>query len=149
MLIGQDDGVDQAAPVLTADPMGSLYLAYAERSPERVMLTWLPAGGNTWAVPEPLTAPPGIDVSAPELLVVGEQLVVAFRAGKGTAMLAFPLVDPAIHGTIFNDGPDPVDSRPPDENGEEDDESDPKPLAAIGDTSQNDEPGNWENGSGN
>ena len=109
-LIGVDDGIDQAEPVLAIDSRGSLYLAYAERSPAQVLLTWLPVGGRTWHEPVELTTS-GVRTGSPELKIVVDRLVVAFRAGRGLVILDLPLVDPVNGTNIFNDGPDPVDAR--------------------------------------
>jgi len=112
LLIGEDDGLDQGEPVLAADRQGTIYLAYAERSPDRIMITWLTAGSERWSTPQPLTAV-GLRARTPALRVIGERLVVAFRSGRGLVIVDFPIVGPTIEPTIFNDGPDPVGDQDP------------------------------------
>ena len=112
MLIGVDDGLDQKQPALVADHWGNVYLAFVEDAPGRIMLCWLEAGASDWTSPQPLTGP---DVPAmyPALGVVAERLVVAFRSRRGSVILDLPLLDPVMNTTIFNDGPDPVESSDP------------------------------------
>jgi hypothetical protein len=122
--VGEFDGRDQLEPVLAADAAGNIYLAYAERSPSRIMLSWLEAGTDRWSTPVALTGE-GVRATSPALRIVGERLVVAFRSGRGLVLLDLPLLEPTLHGNIFNDGPDPVEARDPDGgtdgSGEEDD----------------------------
>jgi len=108
--IGEFDGLDQTQPALAADNWGNVYLAYTEQRPDRIMLTWLEAGTSVWSTPSPVTEP---EVAAmyPALRAVGDRLVVAFRSGRGLVILDLPLLEPALNGNIFNDGPDPVESR--------------------------------------
>jgi len=148
LLIGVDDGRNQAEPVITADLNGSLYLAWAERAPDRIMISWLQAGSRTWSTPESLTAP-GVLAAAPELKVVGDHLVVAFHAGRGTAILEVPLVDPLMGTTIFNDGPDPIDVAPPDENEDEEDDGSAKSKYPVADASQTGDTTTWQGPTGN
>jgi hypothetical protein len=119
LLIGEDDGRDQGEPVLAADRQGTIYVAYAERSPDRIMITWLTVGSERWATPQPLTAN-GLRARTPALRVIGERLVVAFRSGRGLVIVDFPIVGPSVTANIFNDGPDPVGEQDPFE-----DEDDP------------------------
>jgi hypothetical protein len=127
LLLGEDDGRDQSDPVLAADIDGTVYMAYAERSPDRIMLTWRLEGTDLWSNPTPLTAN-GLRAKDPALRIVGDRLVVAFRSGRGLVILDMPLVDPVMDTDIFNDGPDPIDVRPPEDEDDEDDNIDIHPL---------------------
>jgi len=118
-LIGVYDGLDQTEPALAADNWGNLYLVYSEQRPDRIMLTWLEPGTSAWSTPVRLTES-GVLSTDPALRVVGDRLVVAFRSGRALAILDLPLLSPVMSGGIFNDGPDPVESR---NGGEEDDPS--------------------------
>jgi hypothetical protein len=112
VLLGEDDGRDQGEPVLAADRQGTIYVAYAERSPDRIMITWLTAGSDRWAKPQPLTAV-GLRARTPAVRVVSDRLVVAFRSGRGLVIVDFPIVGPTMTTNIFNDGPDPVGEQDP------------------------------------
>jgi hypothetical protein len=108
------------------------------------MISWLPAGSRTWSAPEPLTAP-GVLAAAPELKVASDHLVVAFHAGRGTAILLVPLVEPLMGTNIFNDGPDPIDVAPPDER--DDDDEGGKPNHPTDDGPQSGDTTFWQESS--
>jgi len=148
-LIGESDGRDQLEPTLAVDGFGNVYVAYAERSPARIMLTWLEAGSDTWATPVNLTAD-GVRATTPALRVVGDRLVLAFRSGRGLVMLDLPLWQPACSTNIFNDGPDPVENRDDDngsDGGPDDDDGGIRPIGTGGSGTApgGEEPGlDWE-----
>jgi len=114
-LMGVDDGLDQTHPALAVDNWGNVYLAYAERKPDRVMLTWLEDGTSVWSTPTSVTDP-AVAALDPALRVVGDRLVAAFRTRRGLAILDLPLLGPTM---IFVDGlqdtPDPVGAYNPNE----------------------------------
>ena len=122
-LIGLDDGRSQIRPSLAVDSGGNLYLAYAERTTGRILLTTRAPQGS-WAAPVAMTSP-GARSTSPSLRVVGSRLVLAFRNGDNVDVIDLPLAtgdrfgDEYLRG--FTDGPDPVgdpeDAEPPDEDG--------------------------------
>lgn len=109
---GRGDGVHQEEPSLVVDREGTVYLAYSERPTGRIMLTWFQRGAAGWSMPVELSAP-DVRAVSPALRVVGDRLVVAFRSGRALTILDFPVVGELMGTAIFNDGPDPVESREP------------------------------------
>ena len=146
LLIGEFDGRDQSEPFLATDRFGTVYLAFAERSPDRIMIAWKLAGRQNWTAPQPITAD-GLTARTPAVRVVGDRLVLCFRAGRGIVIADYPIADPVAGTTIFNDGPDPVEVHEPPGDGDEDDEGDSIYPFGSGSSSGNNPPGEGSDGS--
>jgi hypothetical protein len=118
LLIGADDRLDQIDPALVADEAGNLYLAYAVRENGTIHVSALRAGNADWFDPQQVTA--GDEhASSPALRVVGDRLVLAYRAeGVGIAMRDWPLLPSTVNGGGIQEGPDgfplPARQDPPD-----------------------------------
>ncbi len=136
--IGEGDRLDQVQPTLTADAAGNLYLAYVDRARGAVMLSARAANGSGWTSAFAVTAE-GERGHHPTLRIVGDRLVVAFRAGAGIEIRDLPLL-PAPIGTVWQRGvqdmPDPIDPvhRPRDGNNKPGSGggSDEDPIRTIG-----------------
>jgi len=107
VLIGAGDGLDQVDPAIAFDAVGTTYVVYALRPAGSILLTERPAGSESWTAPREI-APSFVRASDPSLLIVGDQLVVAFRTARGTAMVTVP-VSGAAGALGIQDGPDGVD----------------------------------------
>jgi hypothetical protein len=105
VFLGRDDGLDQIEPALVADAGGTLYVAYAELETNRVMLSFLPANGERWAQPVILAA--SAVGRTPALRLVGDRVIVAYRAPEGIRIVDFPTLTTGTNHSIF-DGPDPA-----------------------------------------
>jgi len=102
--LGLDDGRDQIEPALVADTAGTLYLAYAELETNRVLLSVLPAHGANWT--QPVILAESALSRAPALRMVGDRLIVAYRAAEGIRIVDLPSFSSGANQSIF-DGPDP------------------------------------------
>jgi len=129
ILIGLDDGIDQADPAVVVDRNGTVFVAYAQGSPKQVMLTWRTAGATEFRAPMALTQPLE-RAGQPALRMIGDRLAVAVQGRSGIRILDFALEN---NGTLgFTDGPDPVgsagDGEDDDEEEEDDNDSDSMPF---------------------
>jgi hypothetical protein len=103
---GRRDGIDQIEPALAVDAGGNLYLAYASRAPQSVVLAVLPAGSTTWSQPSRLT----LGAFAPSIRIVGGRVVIAYRNARGVAIVDVPtLPPPETTPQGIQDGPDTFD----------------------------------------
>ncbi len=120
---GRDDGVDQVDPTFAIHESGVLVVAFAEPARGRILISALPPGGQAWSRPVPVAS--GDDLRSPSLLIVGNRLVVAYRAGGRVHVVDIPLAgeSPAsTHG--FTDGPDTTGSGTEDDRNDSDEEND-------------------------
>lgn len=106
--LGRNDRMDEAEPALAIDAAGHLYLSFSSRQSGRVFLTALPAGARGW-VPFLAISPEGVRSGAPALRVVADRVVVAYRSGRSTAIVDFPLFGSRAGTNGIQDGPDGVD----------------------------------------
>lgn len=107
IFFGRFDGVDQRSPALAVDPSGHVYLAYVASDAGRVLLATLVAGTSSWSTPIAVT-PDGIRAAAPVLMIVGDRLVVGFRAGTRVGLVHRALVGAPAQPLGIQDGPDPM-----------------------------------------
>ncbi len=110
VFVGLDDGSDQIQPAITVDRLGTVYLAFVDRTADTILITVLRAGTDAWSVPKALTEP-RVRGRSPSLAVVGTRLVVAYRSGDEVRIMDLPLLPaPSLPmGTQgINDGPDPT-----------------------------------------
>lgn len=117
---GADDGMDQVDPVLAADAEGNVYLAYTDPSFAGIRVTALRPDGTSWR--EPIVLRPraaGSRLTSPGLLVLGNDLVVAYAEGGRTSIVAVPrqavLGDGSISTLTITESGDPVGYAPGDE----------------------------------
>lgn len=110
VFLGSGDGIDQIDPALAADGRGVVYVAYAERGAGRIQIAALPSPAASWRSVATIESASGI-VAAPSLKLIGDRLVVAFRAGREVEIHDFPLL--ASESTLgIDDGPDPFGNGP-------------------------------------
>jgi hypothetical protein len=97
---------------LALDLAGNAYLAFSASDSRRVFLSFLPAGTSTWSNPLPIS-PEGVSAGVPALMIVGDRIVIAYRANRRTALVQLPLPNsnPAAQPRGIQDGPDPVPGR--------------------------------------
>ena len=114
MFIGMDDGRDQVQPVLALDADGNAYLAYADRALGRILVSKLRGDAGTWTLPMALTTR-GTVAESPTLLIVRDQLVVAYSSEGQVKVMAVPLtaMDGIASLDSIVDHPDPVEYIPP------------------------------------
>ena len=107
VFLGRRNGSDEIDPVLAIDGLGSIYVAFATRSPAQVAVAVLRVGSGRWS--DPLVVSGTESASDPALRIVGDRLVAAFRTLRGTAIIDLPIVlgDARIRG--IQDGPEGVD----------------------------------------
>jgi hypothetical protein len=107
--IGLDDGLDQIDPDIVGDSNGNLYLAYAVRETGTIWVTALRAGRLSWFQPQ-LVTPAGERAGGPTLRVVGDRLVMGYRAGRDVRLLDWELLVTYSSGGMtiegIQDGPD-------------------------------------------
>jgi hypothetical protein len=135
--LGRYDGRDQIEPALVADAAGTLYLVYAELETNRVLLSVLPAHGATWT--QPVSLAESAVSGAPALRVVGDRLIVAYRAAEGIRIIDLPSLSIGTNQSIF-DGPDPSatgtsggpKSGTPEDDDDEGSQTDTPPEGAAG-----------------
>jgi hypothetical protein len=108
-LIGLDDGFDQIDPDIIADPEGNLYLAFAVRETGAIHVSAAVAGSERWFEPQQVTLPTE-RAGSPALRVVGDSLVMGYRAGREIRLLDWPLLSTYDWGGTtaegIQDGPD-------------------------------------------
>jgi hypothetical protein len=104
--LGRRDGVDQIDPTLAIDANGTLYLAFATKSPARIAVATLRVGSSVWTAPVIVAAEEG--ASFPALRMVRDRLVVAYRTLRGVAIIDVPVAAPQTSMGI-HDSPDTVD----------------------------------------
>jgi hypothetical protein len=108
VFFGHRNGMDEADPVLAFNARGSAYISYSTSNPSRVAVSVLEAGATSWSQPVIVS---GLDVaSAPALMVVGDQLVVAYRVGGRTNIVQVPIGGSVNEIFGVQDGPDAGDS---------------------------------------
>lgn len=106
MFFGRRDGIDETAPALAIDASRNLYLVYATRQPGGLAYaTFTPATG-TWSAPTRLSA--DRTASSPAIRIVGDRVIVAWRAASGTVLIDLPTVS-GLTTRGIQDGPDSVD----------------------------------------
>lgn len=121
--IGIDDRLDQIDPDIVGDADGNLYLAYAVRETGAIWVTALRAGRQSWFEPQQVTFA-GERAEAPTLRVVGDSLVMGYRAGQEVRLLDWELLTTYSPGGMttqgIQDGPDgfPLAVLPNDDSGE-------------------------------
>jgi hypothetical protein len=129
MFLGRDDGRDQVDPAFVIHESGAVVVAYVDISAGQILLSAIAAGGQHWSRPVPVVA--GADLRSPSMLILGDRLVLAFRAAERVEMVTIPLFGdpgPPVTSRGFADGPDPAGATDGDEPGhsnntEENDES--------------------------
>lgn len=110
VFLGSGDGIDQFDPALVVDGRGVVYVAYAERGARRIQIAALPSPFASWRSVATIETASGT-VATPSLKVIGDRLVVAFRAGREVQIHDFPLI--ALQSTRgIDDGPDPFGNGP-------------------------------------
>jgi hypothetical protein len=123
--IGSDDGLSQIQPAMVVTDQGVILVAYAEVETGRVMLTGLIDG--SWTTPRRMSTE-GTRARGPAMLLVGDQLIIAYVEGGATKMQRLS-VNRGI-STHTNEGPDPV-GRPPEDDGGDDDEDATEDIGSI------------------
>ena len=130
---GLDDGVDQVDPAFAIHESGVLVVAFAEPTRGRVLISVLPPGGQAWSRPVPVAT--GDDLRSPSLLILGDRLVVAYRAGERVQVVDIPLAGDSPSVTNgFTDGPDTTGSRNDEDPGDADENEDDEDTGAISTT---------------
>jgi hypothetical protein len=110
ILLGEGDGIDQIDPALLTDARGVVYLAYAERGTGRVRVAALASAASAWRAVATIESAAGA-VAAPALKLVGDRLVLAFRAGRDVEIHELPPF--LANDTLgIDDGPDPFGNGP-------------------------------------
>jgi len=105
--LGRRNASDEVDPVLAIDVTGSIYVAFATRSPAQVAVAIRRAGSDRWSDPVVVS---GIDsASDPAIRILGDRLVVAYRTARGTALVDLPIVHDGARTRGIQDGPDGVD----------------------------------------
>jgi hypothetical protein len=107
VFLGRNSGSDELEPALAVDSRGDVYLAFATANPPRVALSTLAVGSTTWS--EPIIVSGTEAASSPKLLVVGEELAVAFRTARGVGLIHLPTIGSGNQIQGIQDGNDPVD----------------------------------------
>lgn len=120
LLIGLDDGINQRQPAIAVDGRGATYVAYADDN-GAILITALQPGGLQWTAPA--TIAQAGHLSAPNLIVLGDTLIVAYRDGDGVSMKTLPVLEPDVQNTVRSiyDGPDPTTGH---SDGDDDDNDD-------------------------
>lgn len=109
VFLGLDDRRDQVEPAIAIDSRGNVHVAYATAETGRISLRTLPAGAQTWSAPI-VVSPAGEIAGEPALRIVGDRLVIAFRAADGIEIVDRPLDSGEVFGTHgIQEGPDVVD----------------------------------------
>jgi hypothetical protein len=108
--IGLDDRLDQIAPTIAADAEGNLYLGYAVRETGEIFVSATRAGTQRWFEPQRVTNPDE-RAGSPTFRVVGDSLVMGYRAGREIRLLDWPLLTTYSPGggmttEGIQDGPD-------------------------------------------
>ena len=107
--IGLDDRMDQIDPNIVADGDENLYLAYAVRETGAIWVTALRAGRQIWFEPQQVTLQ-GERAGAPTLRIVGDRLVMGYRAGREVRLVDWELLRTYSSGGMttegIQDGPD-------------------------------------------
>ena len=107
--IGLDDRLDQIDPDIVGDADGNLYLTYAVRETGAIWVTALRAGRQSWFEPQQVTLA-SERAGAPTLQVVGDRLVLGYRAGREVRLLDWGLLTTYSPGGMttegIQDGPD-------------------------------------------
>ena len=110
VVLGLDDGVNQIQPAVVIGADGTAFVAYATSAGRIEMITSDLAVAD-WSTPAAVT-PRGVRASAPALMIVGNRLILAYRAGRRTVIRDFviSLPDPADAqiGGLLQEGPSPV-----------------------------------------
>lgn len=107
VFFGRFDRIDQVDPFIAADALGTIYLAFATRSPGRVSFTFLPANAPSWTTPAVVSA--AENASSPALSMVRDRVVIAYRTARGTRLLDLPAFAPKTSTRGISDGPDGID----------------------------------------
>lgn len=118
VFIGRGDRADQIEPALAADGAGVIYLAYSDRGTGRIRIAVLAPTAGAWRPFAEIPATEGT-AAAPAIRVVGNRLVVAFRAARSVEIVDVPLFG-AISTDGIDDGPDPFGGANRDESGDGD-----------------------------
>lgn len=109
VLIGRDNRTNEVAPALVFDDQGVAYLAWAVRPGNQVLLTAIPGPPESYLEPR-VVSRKEVSSGMPSLAVVGNRLVVAFRAGRQVVIRDLPLYRPPQFGSLgIQEGPDSVD----------------------------------------
>ena len=88
---------------------GPVLVAFVDLSAGQILLSAIAAGGQTWSRPLPVVAGP--DLRSPSMLILGDRLVLAFRAAERVEIVTVPLFGdpgPPVNTRNFTDGPDPA-----------------------------------------
>lgn len=107
IFLGLDDGADQTRPVLVSDRLGRFHVVF-EDARGRIRLSSLTAGGS-WSAPVAISEP-HLTATEPVARVIGDRLVIAYRAAGTIRLLDLPIDDDTVSGRGLNDGPDPVEN---------------------------------------
>lgn len=111
LMIGANDGLDQRDPALAVDTDGTVYVAYADETANgsRINIATHVAGSNRWILRSDVVV--GDALSSPELMVVGENLIVAYRDRQQVGLIRLPVISAEMNsGHSIYDGPDPTTS---------------------------------------
>jgi len=106
---GLDDDLDQVDPALAFDPTGTAYLAFAVRQTGTVQFALRVGGTRTWVGPA-VASPADVRSSNPAVRIVGDRVVLAFRAGDSVAIADYAIA-PGLRVTThgIQEGPDVID----------------------------------------
>lgn len=106
VFLGHGNGSDDVDPALAVDSLGTVYLAFATTNPPRVAVATLAIGSTTWT--EPVIVSGAEAAAAPNLMIVGDRLIVAYRTARGVGLIQLPTPGSVneIHG--IGDGTDPL-----------------------------------------
>jgi hypothetical protein len=137
MFLGRDDGRDQVDPAFVIHESGAVVVAYVDISAGQILLSAIAAGGQHWSRPLPVVA--GADLRSPSMLILGDRLVLAFRAAERVEMVTIPLFgnpEPPVTSRGFTDGPDPTGAtdgeKPEDSDSTDDDEDNEESTSRTG-----------------
>lgn len=104
IFIGKDNGKSEIQPSVAVDSNGTVYVVYVVWETGRVMLTSLHHGNTTWSTPVQAVFEGGRH-SHPKALVLGGQLVLAYRTGQVVGATTIPIGNP-VGPLGTEDGPD-------------------------------------------
>ena len=110
VFIGRDDRLDQIDPALVFDSRGVAYLAFSVLQLGQVRITAIAGEPGAALVPR-IVSQVGERSVAPALSVIGQRLVVAFRAGEDVVLKDLPLFRQEGFASTqgIQEGPDAVD----------------------------------------
>jgi len=111
LMLGANDGRDQLDPALAVDANGSIYVAFSDQTAagSTISVAVHLAGSNHWSLISNFAS--GHELSAPELMIVGDRLIIAYRDQQQVGLVQLPLTAPESNSThSIYDGPDPTTS---------------------------------------